>query len=85
MNPYIKYQLLDYSTISEIEMLKIIEEVFNIKRSDFDKEIHYEIVEKITLVALKLKYQKVQQELRKIYPLSFPEIEKDFNKTISNI
>ncbi len=79
MNPYKKYLSLDYEKLSEAEMMKTLDEVFGIdpttKNGLFNEKSHYTIVDYITQASLKLKYKTVCDRLRKIFPLSFPEIE----------
>ena len=74
---YEKYKFLDYNSIPESQMLRIIDELFEIEKKYFDEDKHMMAISKITITSLKLNYKKVKDELRKIYPLSFPEIEKN--------
>lgn len=81
MNPYDKYLSLNYERLSEKEMMEAITGLFAIdpttKAGLFDEWKHYIIVRMIIIASLKFKYKAVCDKLRNIYPLSFPEIEKD--------
>lgn len=90
MNSYKKYFHLNYETLSEKEMMGILkemmgilDEVFDIdsthKKGIFDEEAHCNIMAKIIKASLKLNYKTVCNELRKIYPITFPEFEKNFH------
>lgn len=84
MNPYDKYLKIDYEKLSEKEMMKVLRDVFDIdpttKMGLFDEKNHYTIIGYIIMASLKLKYTTVCDELRKTYPLSFPEWEKSYPK-----
>ena len=81
-NPYNKYLQLDYEKLTESEMMKALDGVFDIDPSVrnglFDEEKHYKVIEQIIMASLKLKYPKVCHRLRNIYPLSFQDWEKAY-------
>ena len=75
-NPYDGYLELDYNKLSEQDMMLVLSGVFDIdpstKKGLFDQMKHYKVVEKIVIASFKLKYQSVCDELKKIYPLTYP-------------
>lgn len=84
-NPYDAYLNLDYEKLSEKEMMNALHGVFDIdpstKKGLFDEVKHYKVVERIIMTSIKLKYTSVCDQLRRIYPLSFPMWEKSYPKT----
>jgi hypothetical protein len=76
MNPYKKYLSLDYEKLSESEMMQTLNEVLAIAdTASGNSENFYSAITPIMMAGLKLKYKSVCDRFRKIYPLSFPEIE----------
>jgi len=79
MNPYKKYLSLDYEKLSEAEMMQTLNDVFAIAdKSSGNSKDFYSVMTSIIMTSLKLKYKTVCDELRKVYPLSFPEVERTY-------
>lgn len=75
-DPYKGYLDTNYEKLSENDMMDALNGVFDIdpstKKGLFDQTKHYKVVEKIVIASFKLKYQSVCNELKKIYPLTYP-------------
>lgn len=76
-NKYSKF-FLNYGLVSEIETLQVIDSLPKTKVDGYDEGLHFDIITSITDCCFKLKYEKVKDRLREMFPLSFPNIELSY-------